>query len=131
MDWRGLDMEQLKEHLFVPYSELKEGDELTDLITIAKPYYLKSDVDEHIGKMEAELAALKEELRWRDASKELPPKEKGIFLQCEVFDGQNRWIEPWLSCGVLGWGWGTEGEHLKYGPIKYWRPLPKAPEDVK
>ena len=90
--------------------------------------YACDDVDEHIGKLEAELAALKEELRWRDASKELPPKEKGIFLQCEVFDGQNRWIEPWLCCGVLGWGWGTEGAHLKYGPIKYWRPLPKAPE---
>jgi len=41
-------MSELKEHLFVPYSELQEGDELTDAITIAKSYYLKSEADKVI-----------------------------------------------------------------------------------
>ena len=43
-------MSELKEHLFVPYSELQEGDELTDAITIAKSYYLKSEADKVIAR---------------------------------------------------------------------------------
>jgi hypothetical protein len=45
-------MSELKEHLFVPYSELQEGDELTDAITIAKSYYLKSEADKVITELE-------------------------------------------------------------------------------
>lgn len=44
-------MSELREHLFVPYSELQEGDELTDAITIAKSYYLKSEVDKVIADL--------------------------------------------------------------------------------
>ena len=43
-------MSELKEHLFVPYSELQEGDELTDAITIAKSYYLKYEADKVITR---------------------------------------------------------------------------------
>lgn len=52
-------MSELKEHLFVPYSELQEGDELTDAITIAKSYYLKSEVDAVIAEKDKEIAELK------------------------------------------------------------------------
>lgn len=45
-------MSELKEHLFVPYSELQEGDELTDAITTAKSYYLKSEADKVIADLE-------------------------------------------------------------------------------
>ena len=44
-------MSELKEHLFVPYSELQEGDELTDAITIAKSYYIKSEADKVIADL--------------------------------------------------------------------------------
>ena len=47
-----------KEHLFVPYSELQEGDELTDAFTIAKSYYLKSEADKVIADKDAEIADL-------------------------------------------------------------------------
>lgn len=45
-------MSELREHLFVPCSELQEGDELTDAFTIAKSYYLKSEVDNAIADLE-------------------------------------------------------------------------------
>ena len=54
-------MSELKEHLFVPYSELQEGDELTDAITIAKSYYLKSDADKVIAELKNENERLKKE----------------------------------------------------------------------
>lgn len=53
-------MSELKEHLFVPYSELQEGDELTDAITIAKSYYLKSDVDAAIAELKQKLENVNE-----------------------------------------------------------------------
>lgn len=67
-------MSELKEHLFVPYSELQEGDELTDAITIAKSYCLKSEADNVIADLEKshkmeveqllmEIAELKEKLK--------------------------------------------------------------------
>ena len=52
-------MSELKEHLFVPYSELQQGDELTDAITIAKSYYLKSEADKVIAELKAENERLK------------------------------------------------------------------------
>ena len=54
-------MSELKEHLFVPYSELQEGDELTDAITIAKSYYLKSDADKVIAELKNENERLKKQ----------------------------------------------------------------------
>lgn len=55
-------MSELKEHLFVPYSELQEGDELTDAITIAKSYYLKSEADEVIAEKDKEITELKRQV---------------------------------------------------------------------
>ena len=56
-------MSELKEHLFVPYSELQEGDELTDAITIAKSYYLKSEADKVIADKDKVIAGKDEEIR--------------------------------------------------------------------
>lgn len=58
----------------MPYSELQEGDELTDAITIAKSYCLKSEADNVIADLEKshkmeveqllmEIAELKEKLK--------------------------------------------------------------------
>ena len=55
-------MSELREHLFVPYSELQKGDELTDAITIAKSYYLKSEVDTAIAEKDAEIRRLRRNL---------------------------------------------------------------------
>ena len=55
-------MSELKEYLFVPYSELQEGDELTDVFTLAESYYLKYDADKVIAEKDAEIAKLKEDL---------------------------------------------------------------------
>lgn len=45
-------MSELREHLFIPYSELQDGDELTDAFTLAKSYYLKSEADKAIAELE-------------------------------------------------------------------------------
>lgn len=52
-------MSEPREHLFIPYSELQEGDELTDAITLAKSYYLKSEADTVIEAKDAEIEELK------------------------------------------------------------------------
>lgn len=48
-------MSELKEHLFVPYSELTEGDELTDDFAIAKSYYRKDEADKVIAELEKKI----------------------------------------------------------------------------
>lgn len=70
-----------KEHLFVPYSELQEGDELTDAFTIAKSYYLKSEADKVIADKDAEIADLIEKNK-RLANKDMIMASetiKGVF----------------------------------------------------
>ena len=88
-------MSELKEHLFVPYSELQQGDELTDAITIAKSYYLKSEADKVIADLEESHKMEVEQLLMKIAGLEKLVetadkllKQKGGFMIKDVtFDG--------------------------------------------
>ena len=89
-------MSELKEHLFVPYSELQEGDELTDAITIAKSYYLKSEADKVI-------AELKERSQWHRQ------KDKDIYFECGKHWGAEYIIKMKDGTTHLAYGGCDEG----------------------
>ena len=111
-------MSELKEHLFVPYSELQEGDELTDAITIAKSYYLKSDADKVIAELKNENERLKKEasctffddcLRLRQTKRKLcHQKYKRCLAMVEMLEHicpitirkakwKGKWYKRWLE----------------------------------
>lgn len=89
-------MSELKEHLFVPYSELQQGDELTDAITIAKSYYLKSEADKVI-------AELKERSQWHRQ------KDKDIYFECGKHWGAEYIIKMKDGTTHLAYGGCDEG----------------------
>ena len=110
-----------KEHLFVPYSELQEGDELTDAFTIAKSYYLKSDADKVIAEKDKEIQRLENlcesyridcdnlAIREANACKEIERDNKQIRHQkykrclamaqvlevCPITNRKAKWRDKW------------------------------------
>ena len=89
-------MSELKEHLFVPYSELQEGDELTDAFTIAKSYYLKSEADKVIAEKDKELRRHK--YKRCLAMSKLCHWKMGVFIyKKEKSDFYYRWYKRWLE----------------------------------
>ena len=101
-----------KEHLFVPYSELQEGDELTDAFTIAKSYYLKSEADKVIADKGAEIADLIEKNK-RLANKDMIMASetiKGVFneLNQQKFKrclDKAKWCKAEADAAFLRYNW--------------------------
>lgn len=74
-------------------------------------------------KADAELAQLKEQLRWMEFEKE-QPTEPGYY---NVSDGKDSYME-WGCYNLVDdrWMWDHGAAHWKY-----WRPMPKGPEECK
>ena len=79
-----------------------------------------------VQQLEAENAALKERLRWRDVSKELPPKEdeeKSVDVEIISLGGHIGYGFYSYERGDKGWyRWDVSGEAYN-AFIAYWRPL--------
>jgi hypothetical protein len=69
-----------------------------------------------IKEMEAELARLRDQLRWRDVRVELP-KENGMYLV----------YQKWPSGGFVDTGQFYAGRFMSVA-MSHWRPLPELPE---
>ena len=74
-------------------------------------------------RLNAELAQLKEQLRWREFENE-QPTESDYY---NVSDGKDSYME-WGCYSLVDdrWMWDHGAAHWKY-----WRPMPKGPEECK
>ena len=89
-------------------------------------YYLKSEVDKMIA-----------ELRWRNCAEEMPEEEAPVLFSDGKYIYKGCWT-TWdggysdFSYETFS-GWVEDGSEQDYefNEIKYWKPLPKAPEDSK
>ena len=86
-------------------------------------FYLKSEADKAIAEKDKEIAELKEERRWRKFPEEKPKWGEEVLV---VDDESKQYIVrfshdmKWISWGKMNT---CESEN-----VKYWMPLPKAPE---
>ena len=85
--------------------------------------YLKSEADKVIAEKDKVIAELKEERRWRKFPEEKPKWGEEVLV---VDDESKQYIVrfshdmKWISWGKMNT---CESEN-----VKYWMPLPKAPE---
>lgn len=100
--------------------EITKGSRTT-VDDIAEIKTLTSEVNvlrEMNAKAQEEIAELREATRWRKCSEELPEEGKWVFISDGKITGYGK---------MMNGGWIAESN--AYYMIKYWSPLPKAPEE--
>lgn len=119
--------------VYRPYLDAPEKQEESALRAGYAKVVFKSDADEVIARLEAEIARLKGMLNvWRKVSDELPKEYEDIlFIDADrCYSLGHMWIIPHYGNGPDEQYWSGRGEPRTEN-VTHWMPLPPAPEEDK